>query len=270
MSDQVAHALPRGFWIAGLGLVLVLLYAPILSAVVFSFSADRFPSLQMSGLTTHWYGQVFADRRFFEAVGNSVAVGLATAALSAVLGFAAAYADWRFRFTGQRAILGLALIPPTVPPVILGLAMLAFFSHIDISGTLASIVAAHVVIAAPFAMAICRLRLSQLAPELEIAAQNLGAGPASALGQIVLPHSLPALVAAFLIGFAVSFDEFTIAWFVGGLNQTVPVAVLTTLQGQVDPTIHAIGTMTLGATLTLVIAAQVVMLRTFVKPEHAL
>ena len=67
---------------------------------------------------------------------------------------------------------------------------------------------------------------------LEIAAQNLGAQPSSALIRIVLPHMAPAILAAFLITFAVSFDEYVISWFTGGLNQTIPVAVLNTLQGQ--------------------------------------
>ncbi|WP_278921457.1 ABC transporter permease [Pseudophaeobacter profundi] len=242
-------------------LVFLLLYAPILSAVLFSFSADRFPSLDMSGFSTKWYAQVLTDRAMLEALGNSLTVAGITALIATALGFAAAYADYRFRFFGQKAVLALALLPPTVPLVILGLAMLAFFSRIGIAGTLAAVVAAHVVIAAPFAMAVCRLRLAQLDETLETAAQNLGALPHSALARIVLPHTLPAILAAFLITFAVSFDEYVISWFTGGLNQTIPVAVLTTLQGQVDPTIHVIGTLSFSVTLTLVLIALAVVLR---------
>ena len=77
---------------------------------------------------------------------------------------------------------------------------------------------------------------------------------------IVLPHAAPAIGAAALITFAVSLDEYAIAWFVGGLEQTVPVTVLNTLQGQVDPTIHVIGTLAFAATLSLVFAAQLLLL----------
>lgn len=260
MPPHLKHSLPKAFWIAGLAVVFLLLYAPILSAVLFSFSADRFPSINMSGFSTEWYTQVLTDRAMLEALWNSLTVAGLTALIATALGFAAAYADYRFRFFGQKAVLALALLPPTVPLVILGLAMLAFFSRIGIAGTLMAVVAAHVVIAAPFAMAICRLRLAQLDETLEIAAQNLGAQPYSALIRIVLPHTLPAILAAFLITFAVSFDEYVISWFTGGLNQTIPVAVLNTLQGQVDPTIHVIGTMSFSVTLTLVLIALAVVL----------
>lgn len=255
MPPNLKHALPKAFWIAGLAVVFLLLYAPIVSAVLFSFSADRFPSLNMSGFSTQWYAQVLTGRGMLEALWNSLTVAALTALIASALGFAAAYADYRFRFFGQKALLALALLPPTVPLVILGLAMLAFFSRIGIAGTLTGVIAAHVVIAAPFAMAVCRLRLAQLDGTLEIAAQNLGAQPSSALIRIVLPHMAPAILAAFLITFAVSFDEYVISWFTGGLNQTIPVAVLNTLQGQVDPTIHVIGTMSFSVTLTLVFIA---------------
>ncbi|UYO00198.1 MAG: ABC transporter permease [Devosia sp.] len=261
MDRDLKHALPAWVWFGGLGLVFVILYAPILSALVFSLSADRFPSLDISGLSTRWYGDVLADPRNGAALSNSLVIALATALIATTLGFAAAYADFRFRFFGQRAILALALLPPTVPVVVLSLAMLAYFSRAGISGSVAAIIFGHVVLATPFAMAICRLRLEQMPSELEIAAQNLGAGPARALGLIVLPHVAPALVAALLITFAVSLDEYAIAWFVGGLEQTVPVVVLNTLQGQVNPTIHVIGTLTFTVTLTLVFAAQALLLR---------
>lgn len=261
MSTHLKHALPAWVWFTGLMLVFVILYAPILSALVFSFSADRFPSLDITRFSTKWYVQVFADARVLEALKNSLTIALCTALVATTLGFAAAYADFRFRFFGQRMVLALALLPPTVPIVVLSLAMLAFFSRIGLSGTVGSIIVAHVVVATPFAMAICRLRLEQMPAEYETAAQNLGATPGRALRLIVLPHAAPAIGAAALITFAVSLDEYAIAWFVGGLEQTVPVTVLNTLQGQVDPTIHVIGTLAFAATLSLVFAAQLLLLR---------
>ncbi|MNP76533.1 spermidine/putrescine ABC transporter membrane protein [compost metagenome] len=65
---------------------------------------------------------------------------------------------------------------------------------------------------------------------------------------------------------AVSFDEFAVAWFVSGLNETVPVRILNTLQGQVSPTINAIGTIVFITTITLTIVAQVLLMRRQKKP----
>ena len=95
--------------------------------------------------------------------------------ISTALGFGAAYTDYRYKFFGKQVYLALALLPPTIPVIILGLAMLAYLSRINLSGNALSVIISHVVVCAPFAMAIIRLRLSQMDPALEPAAWNLGA-----------------------------------------------------------------------------------------------
>lgn len=182
-------------------------------------------------------------------------------ALSTALGFATAYTDFRYGFRFKNAYLALALLPPTIPLVIMGLAMLAWLARLGLSGTLPGIVIAHTVMGAPFAMAICRLRLQQMDPSLEAAAWNLGASPWRAMRNVVLPFSAPAIISAYCLTAAVSFDEFIVAWFVSGLNKTVPVMILEILQGNVDPQINAIGTVVFLTSMTLVIAAQLLILR---------
>jgi spermidine/putrescine transport system permease protein len=78
---------------------------------------------------------------------------------------------------------------------------------------------------------------------------------------VVLPFSAPAIISAYCLTAAVSFDEFIVAWFVSGLNKTVPVMILEILQGNVDPQINAIGTVVFLTSMTLVIAAQLLILR---------
>jgi len=144
--------------------------------------------------------------------------------------------------------------------VILGLAMLAFLANIGLSGGIHSVIIAHVVICAPFAMAIIRLRLSQMDAALEPAAWNLGATQWGAMRHVVIPFCLPSILAALFITMAVSSDEFAVAWFVSGLNETLPVKVLGFLQGQVSPRINAIGSIVFTITMTLVILAQAILL----------
>jgi spermidine/putrescine transport system permease protein len=141
--------------------------------------------------------------------------------------------------------------------VILGVAMLTFEGRMGFSGTLSGIIVGHVVLAAPFAMALVRMRLADLDPDMERAAWNLGATPWATMFGVVLPFCLPALLAALFLTAAVSFDEFMIAWFVSGLNETLPVRVLAMLQGQVSPRINAIGAIVFGVSITLVVLAQV-------------
>ncbi len=246
---------------AYLAALFLFIFAPIGTSILFSFNADRFPTFPLTGFTTDWYARAFARPEVWQAFRNSVIVALCAASLSTLIGFCTAYTDFRFGFRFKSAYLALALLPPTIPLVIMGLAMLAWLSQLGLSGTLTGIVIAHTVLGAPFAMAICRMRLQQMDPALEAAAWNLGASPWAGMRRVVLPFTSPALISAFCLTAAVSFDEFIVAWFVSGLNKTVPVMILEILQGNVDPQINAIGTVVFLTSMSLVILAQLMILR---------
>ncbi|MBD9447175.1 ABC transporter permease [Rhizobium sp. RHZ01] len=241
-------------------LALAFIFAPIAASFVFSFNVDRFPSLPLGGFSTVWYKAVAADPLVFEGLRNTLIVGIAVSCTSTLLGFGAAYTDFRYRFFGKTIYVALALLPPTIPVVILGLAMLAFLSNVELSGAIHSVIIAHVVMCAPFAMAITRLRLSQMDPSLEAAAWNLGASEWQAMRNVIIPFCKPAIFASLMITMAVSFDEFAVSWFVSGLNETLPVKVLGFLQGQVSPRINVIGTFVFLASITLVIVAQALLM----------
>lgn len=110
-----------------------------------------------------------ADPLVWEGLRNTLVTGLTVSVLATAIGFGAAYTDFRYQFMGK-SLPAPALLPPTIPVVILGLAMLAFLSNIHLSGATHSVIIAHVVMCAPFAMAIIRPRLSQMDRSLEAAA----------------------------------------------------------------------------------------------------
>ena len=250
-------------------LILAFIFAPIAASFVFSFNVDRFPSLPLGGFSTVWYQAVAADPLVWEGLGNTLVVGVVVSVVATALGFGAAYTDFRYYFFGKTFYLALALLPPTIPVVILGLAMLAFLSNVALSGAIYSVIIAHVVMCAPFAMAIIRLRLSQMDPSLEAASWNLGASQWMAMRHVIIPFCKPAIFASLLITMAVSFDEFAVSWFVSGLNETLPVKVLGFLQGQVSPRINVIGTFVFLVSITLVIVAQIVLMKHNVGPREA-
>jgi spermidine/putrescine transport system permease protein len=238
--------------------VFAFVFAPIVTIAVFSFNADRFPSLPWKGFSLAWYQAVFADATIARGLSNSLIVAAVTAVISTFLGFCAAYVDYRFRFVGKTAYMALATLPPTIPVVILGLAMLTFEGRIGLAGTLSGVMAGHVVLCSPFALALVRLRLADLDPNLEAASWNLGASPWTTMRDVIVPFCLPAIIAALFLTAAISFDEFMMAWFVSGLNETLPVRLLAMLQGQVSPRINAVGTMVFTVSIVLVVLAQLI------------
>gem|GEM_PF-155610 len=173
------------------------------------------------------------------------------------LGFCTAYSDYRYNFRFKGPYLALILLPPTIPLIIMALAMLAWLSKLGLSGQLWSIIIAHSVLTAPFAMAVIRLRLNQMDPDLESAAWNLGGSEWQTMRHVILPFCRPAIVSALCLAAAVSFDEFAVAWFVSGLNKTVPVIILEIVQGNIDPQVNAIGTFVFLVSITLIVLAQV-------------
>ena len=235
--------------------VIAVILAPLLVSLIFSFNADRFPSLPLKGFTLEWYVLTFTDPLVLDSLKRSFMVAIPVGLLSTVLGFAAAYSDYRYSFRGKSIFILLMLLPPTIPAVIMGLAMLSYLSRVDLAGNVYSIFICHVVTGLPFAMALIRLRLSQMDPSLEQAAWNLRASSLQSLRYVVIPFCAQSLVAAFLITTAISFDEFAVAWFVSGLEETVPVRVLVFLQGQVSPRINAIGTAVFATSILLVVLA---------------
>ena len=254
--DRIVRGALGGYVIVALGFVFV----PIAISFVFSFNEGRFPILPIERFSTVWYEAIWNEAPVTRAFRFSIVVGVSVAFISTFIGFAAAYTDFRYRFLGKSFYLALALLPPTIPVLILGLIMLMFLGRVSLVGALHSVIVAHVVYCTPFAMALIRLRLSQMDPDLERAAWNLGANDWRAMRDVILPFTLPAILAALFLTAAVSFDEFMIAFFVGGVNETLPVRVLNMMQGQVSPRINAVGSFVFAISMTLVILAQIFLL----------
>lgn len=248
-------------------LVFLFVFAPIAASLVFSFNSDRFPTIPLGSFTTDWYVKAFSNPEVWDAALRSLIVSAVTAVLSTAIGFSAAYTDYRYEFLGKKAFLVLALLPPTIPLIILALAMLGWLSMFNASGMTLSIIIAHTVLCAPFAMAVIRLRLNQMDPNLEPAAWNLGASEWVTMKSVVIPFAFPSIIASLCLTAAVSFDEFAVAWFVSGLNKTVPVVILEILTGNIDPQVNAIGTAVFLVSITLVVIAQILVLGTAKKPE---
>ncbi len=258
-------------WIlrAYVALVFVFVFAPIVASLVFSFNSDRFPTIPLGSFTTDWYAKAFSNPEVWDGALRSLIVSAVTAVISTFIGFSAAYTDYRYDFLGKKLFLVLALLPPTIPLIILALAMLGWLSMFNASGMTISIIIAHVVLCAPFAMAVIRLRLSQMDANLEPAAWNLGASEWKTMKSVIIPFTLPSIIASLCLTAAVSFDEFAVAWFVSGLNKTVPVVILEILTGNIDPQVNAIGTAVFFVSITLVVIAQMLIMGRARKADHA-
>jgi spermidine/putrescine transport system permease protein len=251
-----------------LGLAYLFLFLPLVVLVVFSFQANRFPGLPLQGWSLSWYGKMFEEGGLIDALWNTMIVTPAAATVATVIGFFAAYAMNRFDFRGKALLSGFIALPILIPPLILGVAFLGLLSRLHLSGMLLSIFLAHVVLLIAPAMAVIQLRLSQMPRSIEEAAWDLGATEWQTIRRIVLPWAVPGILGGWLLAFTFSFDEFMIAWFVSGFDQTLPVAIYSVLVAVIDPSLNAIGTIVFLISGLILVGIEVLLLPFIFRKER--
>ena len=246
-----------------LGAGLAFLYAPLAAVIVYSFNASRLVTV-WTGFSTAWYTELLADRQILAAAGTSLVVGVLSATLATVVGTAAGFALARFGvFRGRWLFSTAAIAPLVVPEVITGLSLLLLFVAAETTVPflpgrgVATIVLAH----ASFTMAtvalIVRARLAGMDREIEDAAGDLGARPATVFFRVTLPMMAPALAAGWLLAFVLSLDDVVIASFVAGpQSTTLPMVVYSSIRLGVSPKINALAALlVVGTALLLGLAA---------------
>jgi spermidine/putrescine transport system permease protein len=220
-------------------------FAPLVIVALFSFNST--PSLQnFTGFSLQWYDEFFSSVGLRESLVASIEIGLVTMVVGTVLGTTLAFALVRARSRAAHASNVLMLVPLVTPEIVAGVSALVLFAQIGVELSLATIMIAEITFSISFVTVIVRARLSAMGREVEEAALDLGATRMQTLRLIVLPALWPAIIAAGLLIFALSFDDFVIAFFTTGESPTpLPVQIYSAIRFGVRPTINAIGTLML-------------------------
>jgi spermidine/putrescine transport system permease protein len=177
-----------------------------------------------------------------EAVWRSVQIGFLTTVISTVLGTLLAFALVRHGFRGRTAVNLLVLAPMATPEVVLGTSLLALLVAARVPLGFWTVVIAHVMFCISFVVMTVRARLSGMDPRLEEAALDLYASEWQAFLRVTLPLALPGIVAAALLAFSLSFDDFVVTNFTSGTTVTFPMYVWGANQRGIPPQVNVIGT----------------------------
>ncbi|MDP9228715.1 MAG: ABC transporter permease [Actinomycetota bacterium] len=225
------------------GFVYLFLFAPILVVVLFSFNSIK--SLNnFQGFSLRWYEEFFNDATLRESLFASLEIAVATMVIGTVLGtmLAIGLVRSRARWSGGANIL--MLIPLVVPEIVAGISALLIFSQIGLSLSIFTVILAHVTFSISYVAIVVRARLATIGSEAEEAAMDLGATRWGAVRMVLLPALWPAIVAAGLLVFALSFDDFVLSFFTTGEDvQPLPVRIWSAIRFGISPTINAIGTL---------------------------
>ncbi|MGK9338434.1 ABC transporter permease subunit [Sinorhizobium meliloti] len=233
---------------------LAFLYTPIGLLLVLALNDNTSIGFPFNGVTLRWFAAILSDPLLLESLRNSLIVAFASVSISVVLGTVAAvqlarsYGQWR------QASLAIISVPLFLPPMLLGLAIIIGLNALGIERGLWTIITGHTILWLPVVTLLVLIRLEGLDPNLELAAMDLGAPPVTALARVSVPQALPGIVAAALISFALSMDEFILTALVTGADSTLPLYIFGQLRFNVTPAVVA-----LSVTLLLVSFALLVM-----------
>jgi spermidine/putrescine transport system permease protein len=239
----------------------IFLYIPIIVVVATSFNDARI-AIAWRGFTTKWYEMLLSGQGTrvvnpdvaWVAFKNSMYVGVVSMAVSTVFGTMLAFVLQRYDFVGKRPFVGIVYMPIIMPSIIMGISALLFFRTIGLQTGLGTTMIAHIAFNISYVSVVVYARLAGFNQTLEEAAKTLGANRLETFRYVTLPSIMPAIVAAALLAFVLSFDDFVITFFVIGTKNTLPVFFFGMVRQGIAPGVNVVATLIL-----LVVTAGVVL-----------
>jgi spermidine/putrescine transport system permease protein/putrescine transport system permease protein len=271
--------------------VFAFLYLPILVMAAFAFNKPSpaalasfhgsnvcaIPPTQIgnitvwNGFTGCWFSAGLHDPTYIPAIIVSLQIAAEAAIISTVLGLGAALALGRMKPRFRAPFDALVYLTLVVPEIVIAVASLIFFvqahNHFHAFPTLGrtTILFGQVVFNASLTMLIIRARFVGMGDTLEEAAYDLGSGPLATFRQVTLPRLMPAIVAATLLSFTFSFDDYVTPAFTNGTTNTWPIVLFSAVRFGITPAVNALATIMLGVTVLAIVITAIVLRRSRVQ-----
>ncbi len=271
-SEQLEDSGPRGGrerrqriglgdWLLPVYTVLafVFLLIPIVYTFVFSFNDSIKSNIAWRGFTLDKWLNVcnVEGGAVCEAFANSIVIGLAATVIATTLGTAIAIALVRYRFRARSSISLLLFLPMATPEVVLGAGLAAQFLAVGVPKDMTTIILAHTMFCISFVVVTVKARVASLDPALEEAGRDLYGSPSQVFWRVTFPLLLPGIMAAALLSFALSFDDFIITNFNSGSVSTFPKYIYISASRGIPAEANVIASAVFLFALVLVIIAQV-------------
>lgn len=239
---------------------LIYMFLPVLLVVAFSFNnpAGKF-NYNWNEFSTSAWTDVWQDAQITDSVTLSIQIALLSTAVATVLGTLIAFAIGRHRFRGRAATNLLIFMPMATPEVVMGSSLLTLFVAAGREGDLgfATITVAHIMFCISFVVVTVKARIAGLDPRLEQAAMDLYADEKTTFRKVTFPLVLPGIVAAALLAFSLSFDDFVITNFTSGQTLTFPMYVWGAAGRGIPPEANVVGAIMFGIALVIVLVPEV-------------
>jgi spermidine/putrescine transport system permease protein len=219
---------------------ILFLHLPLLILAAFSFNASRFTV--WTGFSLEWYRAAVRDPQLMEAAANSLIIAITATVISTIIGTLCAYGLWKRRSVVLGGSLYLSLV---TPEIVSGISLLAFFQWVfrflNVQLGMHTVILAHVSFSISYVVIVVMARLRTVEATLEEAALDLGANEWQAFRYVTFPTILPGVIAAAMLAFTVSFDDYVITSLVAGVDsETLPMVIYAIARRGVNPVVNAI------------------------------
>lgn len=252
---------PRKFF--GIGTITALFYAylylPIIVLVLFSFNGGTSATI-WQGFSTQWFQVAFENQELRNAAINSFIIALSSSVLATTAATALALAVARHAARRSASVVqSLVMLPLVIPEIVVGVAVLGFFSRVELSLGRGNLIIAHTMFCIPFAFLPIRARLQSMEFSLQQAAMDLYANEWQTLKRVTLPFLMPGILAGGMLAFVTSMDNFIISMLVAQAGSTtLPIYIYALMRMGARPDVNAASTIILGISILLVVIRFVV------------
>ncbi len=252
----------RGIFIT---LILILLYAPMIVMLVFSFNSGTGTAV-FEGFSLRWYKELFLyGGDMLGALRNTLILALLSSIVSTVLGTVAAVGISKMKKQWTKStIMSITNIPMMNPEVVTGISMMLMFVFIGRilnlinSVNFITILIAHITFGLPYVILNVLPRLSSTDKHLTEAAMDLGCTSVEAFFKAVLPSITPGIIVGFIMAFTMSLDDFVISYFTNGTYQTLPLLIYSMTRKPMKPDVYALESIMFIIILVLMILLNII------------
>ena len=221
-------------------LVFTFLFLPILIIILFSFNTSRL-NIVFEGFTLDWYRELFNNTSLLLALKNTLIVAFVSTIISTIIGTISAYGLKKYNFPFKRIVNELLYIPVVIPEIVLGISLLCIYTLLKLELGMFTLILAHISFSIPFVIINVRSVLENMDPNIEQAANDLGANKLKTFFYVVLPSLVPGIMSGAQLAFTLSLDDVVISYFTAGPgSNTLPLQVYSMIKTGVTPDVNAL------------------------------
>lgn len=234
-------------------LMYLFLFLPIVVVIAFSFNSSS-RNIVFEDFTLEWYVRMFENEQLMDSFVNTIIVAASSTLISVVIGTLCAVGLYKFEFKLKKVISSALYIPIMIPELVFAIAMLVFFSSINVEMSMFTLIVSHVTFSMPFVVITVRSRMAGFDKSIEEAARDLGANELHTFFRVTLPMIMPGVISGGMLALTLSLDDVVVSYFTSGPESTtMPLKILGMVKKGVSPDVNALSTLMILGTVGILV-----------------